>query len=113
MSDELHAESTSEELLNSGLREGTVSHAEVNASLRIHEKTIVFDQQNRLRDGLLMSDDRLPHYHAGHDVVKFFYGAIRQLSESYVDALLHWGISVTMVKSPHLLVFPRWEVSMR
>ena len=105
MSDELHTESTIEGRPNSGLREGSISHAEVNASLRIHEKTIVFGQQNRLRAGRLMADDKLPRYHAGHDVVKFFYGAIRQLPESYVDALLHWGISVTMVKSPDLLVF--------
>ena len=100
MSDQLHTESTSEERPNSGLREGAISHAEVNASLRRQEKTIVFGQQNRLRAGRLMTDDKLPRYHAGHDVVKFFYGAIRQLPESYVDALLHWGISVTMVKSP-------------
>ena len=50
-----------------------------------------------------MADDKLPRYHAGHDVVKFFYGAIRQLPESYVDALLHRGVSVTMVKSPDLI----------
>jgi hypothetical protein len=90
---------------NSGLREGDISHAEVNAALRAHEKTIVFGQQNRLRGGQLLEDEKLPRFHAGHDVVKFFYGAVRQLPEYMVDALLHWGISVTMVKSPHLLVF--------
>lgn len=106
MSVEPDIESTSkDERPNSGLREGSISHAEVNAALRAHEKTVVFGQQNRLRAGMLMADDKLPRYHAGHDVVKFFYGAIRQLPESYVDALLHWGVSVTMVKSPHLLVF--------
>ncbi|MEE2725964.1 MAG: hypothetical protein VX792_02735 [Candidatus Latescibacterota bacterium] len=50
-----------------------------------------------------MADDKLPRHHADHDVVKFFYGAIRQLPEFYVDALLHWGVSVTMVKSPDLI----------
>ncbi len=106
MSVEPDIETTSnDERPNSGLREGSISHAEVNAALRAHEKTVVFGQQNRLRAGMLMADDKLPRYHAGHDVVKFFYGAIRQLPESYVDALLHWGVSVTMVKSPHLLAF--------
>ena len=106
MSYELDTESSSgDERPNSGLREGAIAHAEVNAALRAHEKTVIFGQQNRLRAGWLMSDEKLPRYHAGHDVVKFFYGAIRQLPESYVDALLHWGVSVTMVKSPHLLVF--------
>ncbi len=99
------ASTSNDERPNSGLREGSISHAEVNAALRAHEKTVVFGQQNRLRAGMLMADDKLPRYHAGHDVVKFFYGAIRQLPEPYVDALLHWGVSVTMVKSPHLLVF--------
>jgi len=90
---------------NSGLREGDISHAEVNSALSAHEKTIVFGQQNRLRAGQLLEDEKLSRFHAGHDVVKFFYGAVRQLPEYMVDALFYWGISVTMVKSPHLLVF--------
>ncbi|MFT5087205.1 MAG: hypothetical protein ACI906_002695 [Candidatus Latescibacterota bacterium] len=90
---------------NSGLREGDISHAQVNAALHAHEKTIVFGQQNRLRGGMLLEDEKLPRFHAGHDMVKFFYGAVRQLPEYFVDALLYWGVSVTMVKSPHLLVF--------
>ena len=59
MSGEIHVESTSKKRPNGVLHEGIVLHAEANAFLRIHEKTIVFGQQNCLRDGLLMSDDRL------------------------------------------------------
>ena len=59
MSDEIHAKSTSKKRSTGVLHGGTVLHAEVNAFLRIHDKTIVFGQQNCLRDGLLMSNDRL------------------------------------------------------
>ena len=62
---------------NSGLREGDITHAEVNEALRIAPKTVIFGQQTRLRLGLLMEDEQLPRLHAGHDMVKFFYGAIR------------------------------------
>ncbi len=48
-----------------------------------------------------MYGNKLLCYH----VVKISYGAIRQLPESYVDTLLHWGISVTMVKMLYLLLF--------
>ena len=90
---------------NSGLREGDISHAEVNSALRGHERTVVFGQQTRLRDGLLMADEKLPRFHAGHDLVKFFYGGVRQLPEYLVDALLGWGVCITMVKGDQLLVF--------
>ncbi len=106
MDEELLEESLgNDERPNSGLREGDISHAEVNAALRAHEKTIVFGQQNRLRAGVLMEDEKLPRFHAGHDLVRFFYGAVRQLPEYLLDGLLHWGVSVTMVKSSDLLVF--------
>jgi len=90
---------------NSGLREGDISHAEVNEALRRHQKTVIFGQQNRLRDGRLMEDGKLPRFHAGHELVKFFYGGVRQLPEYLVEALLGWGISITMVKGNELLVF--------
>jgi hypothetical protein len=90
---------------NSGLCQGEISHAEVNAALRAHHKTVIFGQQTRLRDGVLLADEKLDRFHAGHDLVKFFYGGIRQLPEYLVDALLVWGISVTLVKSDDLLVF--------
>ena len=90
---------------NSGLREGNISHAEVNAALRRHQKTVIFGQQNRLRDGRLMEDEKLRRFHAGHELVKFFYGAVRQLPEYLIEALLERGISVTMVKGDELLVF--------
>ena len=66
---------------NSGLREGDIDHAEVNEAIRYAPKTVIFGQQTRLRLGLLMEDDSLPRLHAGHDMVKFFYGAIRQIPE--------------------------------
>ena len=90
---------------NSGLREGDISHADVNAALRAHHKTVIFGQQTRLRAGVLLDDEKLDRFHAGHDLVKFFYGGVRQLPEYLLDALLDWGISVTLVKSDDLLVF--------
>jgi hypothetical protein len=37
-------------------------------------------------DGLLLEDERLPRFHAGHKLVKFFYGGVVQLPEYLVDA---------------------------
>ncbi|MDP6702811.1 MAG: hypothetical protein QGH25_24370, partial [Candidatus Latescibacteria bacterium] len=90
---------------NSGLREGEISHAKVNAALRAHRKTVIFGQQTRLRDGIYLADTRLNRLHAGHDLVKFFYGAVRQLPSYLVDALLDQNVSVTLVHGPDLLVF--------
>ena len=90
---------------NSGLREGEISHAEVNEAIRMAPKTVIFGQQSRLRLGLLTEDEQLPRYHAGHDLVKFFYGAIRQVPEYLLDAILAAGISVTLVRANDLLVF--------
>ena len=45
-----------------------------------------------------MRDEKLPRFHAGHDLVKFFYGGLRQLPGYRVDALLGWGVNITMVK---------------
>jgi hypothetical protein len=67
--------------------------------------TVIFGQQTRMRNGVLMTDRRLPRFHAGHDMVKFFYGAIRQLPDYLVTALLEMDVSITMVKGPDLLVF--------
>jgi len=90
---------------NSGLREGDVSHADVNEALHLAPKTVVFGQQTRLRLGLLMEDDSLPRLHAGHDMVKFFYGAIRQIPEVILDGILAAGVSVTLVRQRDLLFF--------
>ena len=93
---------------NSGLREGGIAHAEVNAVIRQAEKTIIFGQQTRLRDGILIKEDeRLSRFHAGHEIVRYFYGAIRLIPEYLLDALLERGISVTMVKDCDLLVYQR------
>jgi len=54
---------------NSGLREGDISHAEVNDAISLVSRTVIFGQQTRLRLGLLMEDDTLPRFHAGHDLV--------------------------------------------
>lgn len=73
----------------SGLREGNIPHAEVNTVLRTYPKTVIFGQQTRLRNGVLLPDEKLPRFHAGHDIVKFFYGAVRQL-----PAYLSMGCSI-------------------
>lgn len=91
---------------NSGLREGGVSHAEVNAVIRQAEKTVIFGQQTRLRAGILMrEDERLPRFSAGHEIVHYFYGAIRLIPDYLLDAIFERGISVTMVKDRDLLVY--------
>ncbi|MFH1572105.1 MAG: hypothetical protein ABIL09_29205 [Gemmatimonadota bacterium] len=90
---------------NSGLREGDISHAEVNQAINYAPKTVIFGQQTRLRLGLVMEDDQLPRFHAGHDLVKFFYGAIRQIPEVILDGILAAGISVTLVRQSELLTF--------
>ncbi len=88
------------------MHEGDISHAEVNEALREAEKTIVFGRQTRVRDGLLLGDDdKLPRFHIGHDQVKFFYSAVRQLPEYFLDALLARNISVTLVAGRGLCCF--------
>ncbi|MEW6756511.1 MAG: hypothetical protein AB1505_36905, partial [Candidatus Latescibacterota bacterium] len=87
------------------MKEGAITHDEVNAAIAGAPKTIVFGRQNRLRDGVLLPDAKLPRFHAGHDSVKFFYSAVRQLPEYLLDALLAKGISVTLVLGEGLLVF--------
>jgi hypothetical protein len=90
---------------NSGLREGGIIHAEVNEALRLGSMTVIFGQQTRVRLGLLMEDDSLTRFHASHDMVKFFYGAIRQIPEVILDGILAAGISVTLVQQRDLLAF--------
>ena len=85
--------------------QGVITHADVNVALRGHHNTVIFGQQTRLRAGVLFDDEKLDLFHAGHDLVKFFYGGVRQLPEYLLDALLDWGINVTLVKSDDLLVF--------
>ncbi|MEE2871800.1 MAG: hypothetical protein VX893_02665, partial [Candidatus Latescibacterota bacterium] len=85
--------------------QGVITHADVIVALRGHHKTVIFGQQTRLRAGLLFDDEKLDLFHAGHDLVKFFHGGVRQLPEYLLDALLDWGINVTLVKSDDLLVF--------
>lgn len=90
---------------NTGMHEGEISHAEVNAAIRTAEKVILFGQQTRLRSRRLMADDRLSRIQPGHRLSKFFYGGVRQLPERLLDALLAKRISVTMVRGRDLLVF--------
>jgi hypothetical protein len=97
--------SNSDDRPNTGLREGAIPHAEVNDTIRANPKTIIFGQQTRLRNGQLMPDEKLPRFYAGHDMVKFFYSAIRQLPPYLIDALLDNNVSVTLVQGPSLLVF--------
>lgn len=88
------------------MHEGDIRHAEVNEALQEAEKTIVFGRQTRVRDGLLLEDDdKLPRFHIGHDQVKFFYSAVRQLPEYFLDALLARNISVTLIAGRGLCCF--------
>ena len=90
---------------NSGLREGDISHAEVNAELRRLTKTVLFGQQERLRNGLLREDGVLPRFHAGHPLVLFFYRGLHRLPPYLIDALLANGISATLVGGKDLLIY--------
>ena len=90
---------------NSGMREGDVSHAEVNAALGLFEKTVIFGQQNRLRNGVLMADKKLTRFHAGHELVRFFYQGMNKLPEYLLDALLTYNVSVTLISDKDLLIF--------
>ena len=87
------------------MKEGDISHEEVNAAIAAADKTIIFGRQNRLRDGLLLDDQKLQRFHAGHDKVKFFYSAVRQLPAYFLDALLAKNITVTLVLGKGLLLF--------
>ena len=91
---------------NTGLREGLVHHDEVNDAIRMNPKTVIFGQQTHLRNGEIMPDEKLPRFHAGHNMVKFFYSAVRQLPPYLVDALLDHKISVTLVEGPSLHCLP-------
>jgi hypothetical protein len=62
---------------NTGMREGLINHEEVNEVLRHADMTVIFGQQTRIRDGVMLPDRRLQRFYAGHDMVKFFYGAVR------------------------------------
>ena len=88
------------------MKEGQISHDEVNAAIAKAEKTVIFGRQNRLRDGMLIEGDEvLQRFHAGHDKVKFFYSAVRQLPEYFLDALLAKDITVTLILGQGLLCF--------
>ena len=90
---------------NSGLREGDISHEEVNAEIRGLSKTIIFGQQTRLRNGFLMEDEKLSRFHAGHSLVLFFYRGLHRLPDYLIDALFKNGISVTLVGGKDLLIY--------
>ena len=96
---------SNDERPNSGMREGDISHADVNAALKSVPKTVIFGQQNRLRDGFLMDDEKLTRFHAGHELVRFFYQGLNKLPDYLLDALLESNISVTLVTEKDLLVF--------
>ena len=87
------------------MHEGNLTHDEINAAIGQAEKTIIFARQNRLRDGVVLQDDKLPRFHAGHDNVRFFYSAVHQLPEYFLDALLARDISVTLVVGTGMLCF--------
>ena len=87
------------------MHEGDLTHDEVNTAIGQAEKTIIFARQNRLRDGVVLQDDKLPRFHAGHDNVRFFYSAVHQLPEYFLDALLARDISVTLVVGTGMLCF--------
>jgi hypothetical protein len=55
---------TGDQRPNTGLREGLVEHEEVNDMIRMNRKTVIFGQQTRLRNGVMMPDEKLDRFHA-------------------------------------------------
>ena len=53
----------------------------------------------------MKQDEHLPRFQSGHDVVRYFYGAIRLIPKHLLDTIFERGISVTMVKGLDLLVY--------
>ena len=41
------------------MKEGQISHEEVNAALAAADKIVIFGRQNRLRDGMLIEGDQV------------------------------------------------------
>jgi hypothetical protein len=92
---------------NTGMYEGVIAHAEVNAAISTAEKVILFGQQTRLRSRRLLADERLSRIQPGHKLSKFFYGGVRQLPERLLDALLAKAVSVTLVRGHASARVPR------
>lgn len=87
------------------MKEGAISHEEVNAAVAAAPKTLLFGSQNRRRQGLRVGDQPLRRLHIAHDQVRFFYSALRQLPEFFFDALLESKVTVTVVMDCDLLCF--------
>ncbi|MBI2505793.1 MAG: hypothetical protein HYW07_21470 [Candidatus Latescibacteria bacterium] len=90
---------------NPGMKEGAITHEEVNAAIAAAPKTLLFGLQNRPRQGLRVGDQPLRRLHVAHDQVRFFYSAVRQLPEYLFEALLDSRITVTLVMGRGLLCF--------
>lgn len=87
------------------MKEGTITHEEVNAAIAAAPKTLLFGSQNRRRQGLRVGDQPLRRLHIAHDQVRFFYSALRQLPEFFLDALLESKVTVTVAMDCDLLCF--------
>ena len=87
------------------MKEGTITHEEVNAAVAAAPKTLLFGSQNRRRQGLRVGDQPLRRLHIAHDQVRFFYSALRQLPEFFFDALIDSRVTVTVVMDCDLLCF--------
>ncbi len=87
------------------MKEGAITHEEVNAAVAAASKTLLFGSQNRRRQGIRVGDQPLRRLPIAHDQVRFFYSALRQLPEFFFDALIESRITVTVVMDCDLLCF--------
>ena len=88
------------------MREGQVSHADLNQTLRLMRKTVIFGMQDRLRNGVLIDGDEiLPRFPAGSPLLEFFYRGLKRLPRHLIRAILKRDISVTLVGGKGLLIF--------
>lgn len=92
---------------NLGLFDGTVPHQRVNHALARGQKTILLGEQTRLP--YFPDDDRLPKLHAGDPLVLLLWKVLRKIPENLRQAILDAPLSLTLLRSDHLLYFDTYR----
>jgi len=89
--------------VNLGLFDGEVSHAEVNQTIALADKAVLFGEQTRLP--YFPEDVRLPKLHAGDPLVLLFWKVLKKIPETLRVALLEAPLSLTLIRGEELLFF--------
>lgn len=88
---------------NLGIRDGEISHAEINLSVARADKVILFGEQTRLPH--FPDDRRLPRLHAAEPLVLFLWRVLKKVPKHLRDVLIDAPISITCVRGDTLLHF--------